>query len=138
MIARNILRLKLGQLYKGSIGSAQYCFRTVVNLSYKIIENVTEASDNTPVFVLHDLLSSKNQWNGLGKTIHTITKRPIVTIDLRNHGKSPHVNSNKYEEMSADVQQLLDKLSVANAYFLGHGIGGKVAMVTALLAVNRN
>ncbi|XP_013167409.1 PREDICTED: alpha/beta hydrolase domain-containing protein 11-like [Papilio xuthus] len=112
------------------------CVRYAVNLSYKVLQQIigTPSDIAPPLCILHDLLSNKKQWNSIGKTINNLTKRPVVIVDLRNHGMSPHTSSHKYEEMAIDVQNLLKKLSVDKAFFLGHGIGGKTAMCIALLA----
>ncbi|XP_068623850.1 sn-1-specific diacylglycerol lipase ABHD11-like [Battus philenor] len=98
------------------------------------MDTVLATQDDAPLIILHDLLSNKKQWSSIGKTINNLSKRAVITVDLRNHGKSPHTRSNTYEEMTADLQKLLQKLSIEKAYFLGHGIGGKATMCTALLA----
>lgn len=120
-----------------NIFKINYCVRTAVSLSYKVIQQIVGTPNDIPppLCILHDLLSNKKQWNSIGKTINNLTKRPVVIVDLRNHGMSPHTSSLKYEEMAVDVQNLLKKLSVDKAFFLGHGIGGKTAMCIALLAV---
>ena len=56
----------------------------------------------------------------------------IISVDLRNHGDSPHSDSMSYEEMSNDIFELADALSIDNFSILGHSMGGKVAMYCAL------
>lgn len=111
--------------------------RTVV-LSYKTpiaLEDSAVDPELSPVLVFHGLMGSKNHWEGLGKTINTLTKRLVVIADVRNHGDSPHLNSHTYPEMAADAIELLDKLSIKKAVIMGHSMGGKIAMAVALISV---
>jgi pimeloyl-ACP methyl ester carboxylesterase len=110
--------------------------RLSTSLSYKIIGDETvNDPDVPPIIILHGLLGMKKHWKGLGKTIYNVTKRPVVVVDQRNHGRSPHFNSHKYEELATDVLQLLDKLSVEKACLIGYSMGGKTSMCVSLLAV---
>lgn len=61
-------------------------------------------------------------------------KREKISIDLRNHGQSPHVPASEmtYEAMSGDLISVLDSLEIDKACLLGHSLGGKVAMQAAL------
>ncbi len=61
----------------------------------------------------------------------------VLSIDLRNHGQSPHAPGMSYDAQAGDVLETLDALNVRCADFLGHSMGGKVAMACALLAPAR-
>ncbi|MCH8539030.1 MAG: alpha/beta fold hydrolase [Alkalimonas sp.] len=55
----------------------------------------------------------------------------VISMDLRNHGQSPHHDSMSYSQMAADVLSTLP--ADADQFFLlGHSMGGKVAMQLAL------
>lgn len=56
----------------------------------------------------------------------------VITADLRNHGQSSHTISMTYPEMAADILQLIGELSLESVFLIGHSMGGKVAMMTAL------
>ena len=56
---------------------------------------------------------------------------------MRNHGRSPHHPSMRYDVMAGDVLRLLDTLCVESAILIGHSMGGKVAMATSVLAKER-
>lgn len=107
-----------------------------INLSYKLVGEGSHEPDKPPIFILHGLLSRRKHWKGLAKTIFNVTKRTVIILDQRNHGFSPHVNSHRYEDMAQDVIQLLDKLKLRRVSLVGHNMGGRTAMCTALTAVS--
>lgn len=55
----------------------------------------------------------------------------VYTIDLRNHGLSPHDPEFTYEEMAEDVRSFITNESIAPVILVGHSMGGKVAMFLA-------
>jgi esterase len=95
----------------------------------------TQASDALPLVVIHGLLGSADNWRSHVKAWQQY--RRVIAVDLRNHGRSPHVEGMSYAAMSADVLALLDRLDVEKAHILGHSMGGKVAISLARLAPER-
>ena len=53
-------------------------------------------------------------------------------LDARNHGNSPHTQEMSYESMSADVVKFLNDHRISECSIIGHSMGGKTAMITAL------
>lgn len=88
-----------------------------------------------PLVVVHGLLGSADNWRSHLKAWQA--HRRVIAVDLRNHGRSPHVAGMGYAEMAADVLTLLDRLGVERAHLLGHSMGGKVAISLARLAPAR-
>lgn len=100
-------------------------------LSYKIFVPAEEANKkNTPLFILHGLLGSMDNWRSQAKGLSQ--HRPVITLDLRNHGRSPHVKGMSYREMYEDVIKVAQAEEIENFHLLGHSMGGKVAMQLAL------
>lgn len=86
-----------------------------------------------PLIILHGLFGSKQNWRSLMKQFGNSLKRRIYTLDLRNHGTSPHSPVWDYETMATDVVQFMVQNRCKNdVTLLGHSMGGKVAMATAL------
>ena len=52
----------------------------------------------------------------------------VFTVDLRNHGRSPHHNDMNFEVMAEDIHQFLIDQNIDKANVLGHSLGGKVMM----------
>ncbi|PRP78782.1 alpha/beta hydrolase fold protein [Planoprotostelium fungivorum] len=106
-----------------------------------------------PIFVLHGLFGSHQNWRAVGKRIafntcggHIVTtpptcsivhllilpQAPVHLIDLRNHGASPHTSSHTYDLMSQDIIRYMESTQTPVATLIGHSMGGKVAMHVAL------
>lgn len=99
---------------------------------YVIDLPAAQESDQLPLVVIHGLLGSADNWRShLKKWQQT---RRVIAVDLRNHGRSPHAEGMSYHAMSQDVLATLNKLGVQRAHFLGHSMGGKVAITLARVA----
>ena len=88
-----------------------------------------EESPALPLIVLHGLFGSADNWRSHIKQWQS--GRRVVAVDLRNHGRSPHVEGMRYAAMASDVIVLLDDLGIERFDLLGHSMGGKVAMTLA-------
>ena len=79
---------------------------------------------------VHGLFGSLDN---LGAVNRTLAENYCVhALDLRNHGRSPHSDSMQYSDMAADLVEYLDDQNIDSAHLLGHSMGGKVVMETAL------
>jgi pimeloyl-ACP methyl ester carboxylesterase len=87
------------------------------------------------VIILHGLFGSSRNWQSAARILAEDFQ--VITPDLRNHGQSFHTASMTYQEMAEDIVRLLDDLSLAKTVLIGHSMGGKVAMVNALLHTHR-
>lgn len=105
-----------------------------VALAYKVHGDTTFYQ--TPIIVLHGLLGSKKNWESMSKRINDSTSMSVIAVDARNHGESPHEATHSYKDLASDVHELLAKLSIKEALVLGHSMGGRTAMVLALMEVN--
>ncbi|OMJ17845.1 Abhydrolase domain-containing protein [Smittium culicis] len=92
-----------------------------------------DVSGPSPLLVLHGLFGSKKNWTSLAKRLNKELARPIIALDLRNHGDSPHISPHDYFSMSKDLLAYLDNERISNPVVIGHSMGGKVAMTASLL-----
>jgi len=88
------------------------------------------SGSGTPLLILHGLFGTLENWGGISKTLSE--RFDVISIDLRNHGRSPHSETMDYPTMAQDIAELIDTLGVSPCYMLGHSMGGKVAMELAL------
>lgn len=90
-----------------------------------------EYGEGYPLIIMHGLLGASGNWHSLSKNVFS-TGFKVFTIDLRNHGQSPHSEEMSYEVMAADVLEFMADRDIPRAHILGHSMGGKVAMELAL------
>ena len=85
----------------------------------------------SPLIILHGLLGSSDNWRSIAAQLSQ--DRQVISVDLANHGQSPHTDKVSYHAMANDVADLIQILGLKKVDMLGHSIGGKVAMtVTAI------
>ena len=79
-----------------------------------------------PLIILHGLFGSSDNWHTLARRFGEYFR--VYTVDLRNHGRSPHDPTHTYEAMSEDLFEFLKVHSIEMAFIVGHSMGGKTAM----------
>ena len=52
-------------------------------------------------------------------------KYPVIQVDVRNHGQSPHTDEMNYAVMAQDILDTLDHLNTQQFSVIGHSMGGK-------------
>jgi len=85
--------------------------------------------------ILHGLFGSARNWHGIATRL--AARQRVVSVDLRNHGRSPRAPDMDYAAMAGDVLALIEQLGLARPLLAGHSMGGKVAMTLALQAPAR-
>lgn len=83
------------------------------------------------LLILHGLFGQSDNWNTLAKQFSE-QNFEAFTIDLRNHGLSPHHQAWDYEVMANDIYEFIRDYNIQQPILLGHSMGGKVAMNFAL------
>jgi len=99
------------------------------NFVVKLFHRDLGGAGHPPLVILHGLLGSSRNWQTAGADL--AGKFHVYTLDLRNHGRSPHAEEMTYAAMMDDVLAWLDAQAITKATFLGHSLGGKVAMLLA-------
>jgi pimeloyl-ACP methyl ester carboxylesterase len=94
--------------------------------------SATIEGEGDPLAILHGLFGSGRNWATAAK--HLAARWRTLALDLRNHGSSPWADGMGYRDMAADVWETLEGEDAASAsVILGHSMGGKTAMVAALM-----
>jgi esterase len=89
-----------------------------------------EFRPKSPVVILHGLFGFSDNWQTIAKSLSD--EFTVLTPDLRNHGRSPHVNTHSYPEMADDLKAFLEQRKLTQAIVVGHSMGGKAAMQLAM------
>jgi pimeloyl-ACP methyl ester carboxylesterase len=84
---------------------------------------------DTPLIIAHGLYGSARNWGVIAKRLSDT--RPVIAVDMRNHGRSPRSDSHTYPDMAADLAEVI-RAHGGRADVIGHSMGGKAAMVLAL------
>ncbi|UTM58253.1 alpha/beta fold hydrolase [Photobacterium sp. CCB-ST2H9] len=100
-----------------------------MNLHYQI------QGQGQTVVLIHGLFGSADNLGILARSLKDTCQ--VISVDLRNHGRSPHSEHFTYQEMAQDVLDVLNQLDIENFTVIGHSMGGKVAMTMAALAAER-
>lgn len=91
--------------------------------------NYREFGEGKALVILHGLFGFSDNWQTHAKKFADYYR--VITVDLRNHGKSPWSDEVSYESMADDVYELCVKLGLDEILLIGHSMGGKVAMLFA-------
>jgi esterase len=92
-----------------------------MKLNYKKYGDAPET-----LIIIHGFLGSLDNWHTLATTFGKHFS--VYTIDMRNHGKSPHTEHHNIELMVHDLADFMDLHQIKSTNILGHSMGGKVAM----------
>jgi pimeloyl-ACP methyl ester carboxylesterase len=78
------------------------------------------------LIILHGLFGSLDNWQSIVRLLST--DFTVYSLDLRNHGKSPHTTTFSFESMALDVFQFIEKHQLQAPDLIGHSMGGKVVL----------
>ncbi len=92
--------------------------------------NYQQDGDGRAIVVLHGLFGSLGNWKSIARRLAADYR--VITVDLRNHGRSPWHDDVSYPAMAGDVAGLIRQQQLDRPLVVGHSMGGKVAMTLAL------
>jgi pimeloyl-ACP methyl ester carboxylesterase len=87
-----------------------------------------------PLLIVHGLFGSARNWGVIARNL--AKSRPVLTVDMRNHGASDWKDSHTYPDMADDLAEVIDAHG-GTADVLGHSMGGKAAMWLGLTQPSR-
>ena len=74
-----------------------------------------------PLIILHGLFGQSDNWNTLAKQFAEQNFQ-VFTVDLSNHGLSPHGFDFNFQVMSDDVLELISDNKLRNVILVGHSL----------------
>jgi len=82
------------------------------------------------IVLLHGFLENSSMWKEIAPVL--AKNHRVISIDLLGHGKTACLGYvHTMEEMAAAVQAVLRHLKIRKSYFIGHSLGGYVALAFA-------
>src|SRR5436853_1969869 len=108
----------------------QTLLKTPVNLTFK------QEGSGTALLLLHGFPLDHTIWDAQMEDLKSVCR--VITPDLRGHGQSPAPDgAYSMHVMAQDVLNLLNRIGVYKAIWVGHSMGGYVAMAAWRLAPER-
>lgn len=90
----------------------------------------TEEGKGNAVVLLHGFLENSGMWQPLVPEL--AKKNRVICVDLLGHGRTECVGYvHTMEEMAEAVRMVLKEIQVSEAIFIGHSMGGYVALALA-------
>ncbi len=93
-----------------------------------------QLGEGQPLLIIHGLFGSSDNWRSMARYFSKYFQ--VISLDLRNHGQSPHSDEQNFKLMAQDVVELCESLGISKAHVMGHSLGGKVAMQFAEYATD--
>jgi len=90
----------------------------------------TRNGTGPPVVLLHGLFGAGGNLGALARALQESFE--VYSVDLPNHGRSNWLEHADLSTLAACLRQWMDEQQLAHASFVGHSLGGKVAMQLAL------
>ena len=108
-------------------------FKNGLQVPFKKENNYFKNKIFQTLFIFHGLYGRGKNWQTFSKKLSKKENQIVITVDLRNHGGNDFEEHISYSLMMNDIISLFNYLGVINTNLLGHSLGGKLAMVIALL-----
>ena len=108
-------------------------FKPMNQILYKNTKiSYSDTGKGNAVVLLHGFLENQTMWQDLVPELSK--KHRLITLDLLGHGETECMGYVHSMEDNADVvQAVLSKLRIRKAVFIGHSMGGSVALAYAEL-----
>ncbi|XP_030376023.1 protein ABHD11-like [Scaptodrosophila lebanonensis] len=103
-----------------------------VAMNYALWQAASVADASIPIFIMHGLLGNMDNFRSIAMALAAQGTRNVFTMDMRNHGGSPHTNEHSSLHMASDVAALMYGHGVRQIIGVGHSSGGRVMMTLAL------
>lgn len=102
-------------------------------ITYKNIQlHFTSTGKGNTIVLLHGFLENSNMWKDIIPVL--AQKNHVITIDLLGHGNTECLGYVHTMEDNANmVKHVLDYLNIKKAVFVGHSMGGYVALAVVNL-----
>ncbi|MFW0795518.1 alpha/beta hydrolase [Gordonia sp. CPCC 205515] len=95
-----------------------------------------EPTDGVPVLLVHGMATDHSTWRSLAAQCER-ADRPVISVDLRGHGRSAHAPSYLLDDFRDDLRFVLDELQVARVDVVAHSLGAQGTLRLAMADPDR-
>ena len=106
-----------------------------MEISESILNYREQGDGERAVLLCHGLFGQASNLGPVARELATDYR--VITVDMRNHGRSFHSAVMTYPAMAGDLIRLMDHLQLDRADLVGHSMGGKAVMEAALMVPDR-
>jgi len=92
-------------------------------------KGAAESDAKPAVILMHGMFGSLSNLGNLARELSADYR--VISVDLRNHGDSPHEEMMTIPLMAGDIVELMDDLGLSKSHLIGHSLGGKIGMQVA-------
>ena len=85
--------------------------------------------EGAPILLIHGFASDAMVWRALERALGK--SRPVIRVELPCHGHSPKRRIGSFRELARAVTEAVDALDAGPVHFVGHSLGGAVALALA-------
>ncbi|EDW59451.2 sn-1-specific diacylglycerol lipase ABHD11 [Drosophila virilis] len=103
-----------------------------VKMDYTLYEMPHSQLNSPPILLMHGLNLSRSSWRRTARHLVKQGSRLMISVDARNHGRSPHSAGHTPAHMAADVEAFMADHKLNRIVALGHSMGGRAMMTLAL------
>ena len=94
-----------------------------IRLNYFLSKATSQSTgQNLSLIISHGLFGFSQNWRSLAKRFSNELSADVYSLDMRNHGQSPHVDEMSLSSMAEDVKLFLSEHQLQNAFLLGHSM----------------
>ncbi len=95
-------------------------------MSIPLNSEVLGPENEKTILILHGLFGSIANWRSIAR--YFADNYRIISLDLRNHGRSPWHENMRYVDLAGDVAAFMESNSIQKPHIIGHSMGGKTLM----------
>ena len=105
-----------------------------VELCSEVVDEFSSPYEfKSPIIILHGIFGSKSNNRTIARILNKKLTRDVFSLDMRNHGGSPHIGRHDYIGMAADVERWIKSRDFEEKPIIaGHSMGAKTAMSVVL------
>ncbi|KAG8172818.1 hypothetical protein JTE90_008551 [Oedothorax gibbosus] len=111
---------------------------TPVPMAFVCVQPETKCKEEPPLIFLHGITGSRLRWKNISQEVANATERKVYVVDARNHGDTEWCDDDfDFDTYANDLLHFMDFIGAPKATLVGHSMGGKIAIRTALTAPER-